>query len=145
MRSHLIDEMVAWEQALVRAGARSARPVDVDAVTVVADVIEVAHDLPAVASGLRRGERTAREASSTCLAILPARSGTPLSAVSTLRISRDVARLLQAIDGTRTLDELEAEQPGIGRALETLAMSGLVDLGRSTHTTAERMKAGTTT
>jgi hypothetical protein len=145
-RSPVIDDMVAWEQALVRAGARSIGDVDVDAVTVLADVIEVGHDLPAVASGLRRGERTAREAKPTWLAILPARSDTPLSAVTTLRISRDVARLLRAIDGTRTLDELEAEQPGIGRAHETHAQNGLVHMGRShAPTTTERMKAGIAT
>ncbi len=161
-RSPLIDDMVAWEQALVRTGASkssdsggsheagaddagSAAGV-IAPVTVRADVIEVAHDLPAVASGLRRSDRVARAQRTTWLAVLPARSGSPLSAVTTLRISRDVAELLRAIDGTRTQDELESEQPGIGRVLETLERSGLVHLGRArAHDTTERMKAGTTT
>jgi hypothetical protein len=136
--SALVDDMLAWEQALVRAGARGDR-VEAEGVRVLAEVIEVGHDLPVVALGSKDGLRTARAPKPTWLAILPATSGTALSSVTTLRITRDVAELLRAIDGAGTLAELEAQQPGIARALVALEQDGLVHVGR--RIAAEPMKA----
>ena len=49
-----------------------------------------------------------------------------LAGTRTLKISRDVARLLGTLDGTTRVAELEAARPGIGPALERLANAGLV-------------------
>jgi radical SAM superfamily enzyme YgiQ (UPF0313 family) len=124
-RSKLVDDMLAWEQALVRVAARGgvarARGPIARAI-----VLELAHDVPAVASGLRAGVRAAREPKTTRLAVVPRAMGAPMKGVETLRISRDVAELLEMLDGTRT----RAELAHVDAAIDRLASAGLVDGAR---------------
>jgi hypothetical protein len=49
--------------------------------------------------------------------------------VTTLAIGPDAGRVLELLDGSRTLDELARSNPGLAAAARTLAASGLVDLG----------------
>lgn len=127
--SHLVRAMLGYEQALVRTAARGIGANAGQCVRVLADVVEADFDLPRVAHGLRTGERCGRARTPTTLAVVPARERSPMAGVVTLRLGRDVAALLNSIDGTLTLAELERATPGIARALEHLAESGLVALG----------------
>lgn len=144
-RSEIVDDMLAWEQALVRAAAqaggrdvasgensgdscsetardRACGPV------AQASVERYRFDLPEVANGLRADERRARDPKATWLAVVAAPERSPMKGVETLRVSELVAAILTALDGTRTRDELERERPGLGQILEQLSSRGLVDL-----------------
>jgi hypothetical protein len=104
-RSTVIDDVLAWEQALVRAAARgSALHVRESAVRArgpiaCADVLALSHDVPEVARALRAGGARARgEGDVACdRAEGP---GSPMKA-SRLRV-RGVASLVATLDGTRT-------------------------------------------
>ncbi len=120
-------EMMAWEQALVRAASRGAVLPNDDRVRVCAEVVQASFDLPAIADGLRTGVVAAREPSEIRLAIAPKRADSPLSAVSTSRITRDVAALLEALDGDHSRDDWERTSPGLGAALDRFRSLGLVD------------------
>lgn len=126
-RDPLVDDLLAWEQALVRAGCDDAS-ILARGPRSRAIVVRTSHDVVAASEALREHGEPSRERQGSVLAILPAQGRSPLRGVATVRISSDVAALLGALDGTRTLDELEAERPGIERAVQTLAQSGLVDL-----------------
>jgi radical SAM superfamily enzyme YgiQ (UPF0313 family) len=141
-RSELVDDMLAWEQALVRAAsgagvretassaAGSPRaPGTARGPLSQAAVEQFRFDLPEVARGLCAGERSAREHKATWLAVVPAQERSPMKGVETLRVSELVAAVVDALDGSRTRDELERERPGIGIILEQLCARGLVDLG----------------
>lgn len=135
----LVEEALRWEQAIVRAGARGeaedavagapagAPDPDPDpepdtAPRVRAQLLHVEHDLGRLTATLL-GSPDARSVprEPVCLAVIPSERG-----VTTLRISSAAAALLAALEPSRTLSEHERRRPGIGRALETLAASGLV-------------------
>lgn len=124
--SDLARDMLAWEQALVRAAARGQADRETDLVVVRAELVEARFDLPAVAEGLRADEVTARDRAPTWLAVVPVRSSTPIHSVQTLWITRDVADVLRSLDGTRSACELERDSPGSYAALERFRDAGLV-------------------
>ncbi len=128
-RDGLVHELLAWEQAIVRAGARGGdAAVGCDGSETAAmpracaEVVCAEHDLPAVARSLLAGAPLTGSASrATYLAVTA--DG---RRVATLRVSADVARVLALLDGHRPLAELEAEHPGITGVLAQLADEGLV-------------------
>lgn len=134
-RDPLVDDLLAWEQALVRAGsgAPASTPRGPRARSAI---VRVTHDVVAAADALRTGGETSREPRANILAVHASSGRSPLRGVATSRISAEVAALLDALDGTRSLAELEAERPGIEHALRALARSGLVDLGPVRETAA---------
>ncbi|TDJ73665.1 MAG: B12-binding domain-containing radical SAM protein [Planctomycetota bacterium] len=131
-RDGLVRDLLAWEQAIVRAGARGmgaengcdgSTPGAVPRAR--AEVVRADHDLPAVARSLLAGEPLPGPSSpATCLAV--AAEG---RRVATLRVSADVEAVLALLDG-RPLAELEAEHPGIAAALTRLVDAGLVAFAR---------------
>jgi radical SAM superfamily enzyme YgiQ (UPF0313 family) len=123
-----------WEQGLVRAAARGARPVGVpladaeDALPIAAvELVELDHDVPQALTALRAGQPLPLERSAILLAL-----GRTPNGVSSERVTPDVAAILdllaQPAHGGRTLAGLDATTPGLGRALRHLARAGLVDL-----------------
>jgi hypothetical protein len=162
-RDPVIDEALRWEQALVRQGSasavastggstRGAPPIGPRA---CGETLLLEHDLPAICAALRTRAigladsgslASARKATTLC--VIPARRG-----VETLRVSRDVARLLAELDGHESLPALEARLPGIASVITRLADAGLVELPVSsgggqtaedhslTSTTKEKLRA----
>lgn len=119
--------MLAFEQALVRAAARGAVAQAGAGVRVRAEIVASRFDLPAIADGLRAGEVRGRAPQDTLLAVVPHHAATTLASVTTSRITRDVASLLGALDGSRTRDELERASPGFGPVLDRFRELGLVE------------------
>lgn len=130
--SEVARDMLAFEQALVRAAARGDTGTS-EGVRVRAEIVAARFDLPAIADGLRAGLEAARAPRETLLAVVPRRSVTPLASVSTSRITRDVAGVLRALDGTRTRDELERASPGFGAVLDRFRELGLVAFHTAPH------------
>ncbi|MBL8863151.1 MAG: B12-binding domain-containing radical SAM protein [Planctomycetes bacterium] len=127
-RDPLVDDLLAVEQAAVRAGAlagaapaRGPRALGVR--------VAVRCDLPRVLEALRAGAEPPRGARPGWIAVVPARAGRPLAGTRTLAISPEAAQLLAALDGARTLEELESRHPGIGAAIGRLAHAGLIEHG----------------
>ncbi len=124
----LIDSALELEQACQRVSALAERP-PARGPRTRGIVVRAAHDLPAVFEALRRAETMLpREPRTTWLCVVPADAGRALAGVRTLRISSDVARLLAALDGTRTARELDEQRPGFAAAIAALAGRGLVDV-----------------
>lgn len=125
-----VDDVLEWEQALVRVAARGPReggPAAPDATPVTCGELLVArHDLGAAPGpDADPGPDARRERH---FAVVPVAGA--LGGARTLRVSRDVAALLGCLDGATPLERLEARRPGIGRALEQLAGAGLVTFQR---------------
>ncbi len=116
-RSQVIDEALRWEQAIVRAGSRRDAAGPSAGPRALGEVIEVAHDLTALA---RSPWPRSLARSRTWLAIVPTPRG-----VQTVRVSGDVAALLRGLDGTTSAAELERRSPGIAGSLEVLERAGL--------------------
>lgn len=126
-------DMMNWEQALVRAASRGVLAPADGRVRVTSEVVRSSFDLPAIADGLRAGLVAAREPSETWLAIAPRRADSPMSAVTTSRITSDVAKLLSALDEERSRDDWERSSPGLGPALDRFRSLGLVDFASASH------------
>lgn len=134
-RSAVIDETLRWEQAIVRASTRrglgtAAAPTAATPIIVPrarAEVLSFEHDLTVLACADGAPAPVRRP---TWLAIVATVRG-----VQTLHVSRDVALLLESIDGRTSLEELERARPGIAPALEELARAGLVDVGSALRAT----------
>jgi hypothetical protein len=146
-RELAIDEMLAWEQALVRqAASASAKPssllpTSTDASAIAAksanesastprgprargEVLALEHDLPAIAAALRAARAPLElDRKPTILCVVPNARG-----VETLRISSDLARVIAELDGHASASEIEARMPGADLALERLAAAGIVAL-----------------
>lgn len=120
-------DMLMYENALVRAASRGALVVTDERVRSRAEVVRARFDLPAIAEGLREGLVVAREPLETRLAIVPRRSDSPMSSVSTSRITPDVASVLETLGAERTRDEWERTAPGFGAVLDRFLELGLVD------------------
>lgn len=125
----LVDDTLAWEQALVRAGARGA-PLSVGpaphlAPRASAELVAARHDLSVLTAALLEADSApAPPRAATHLAVVPVPRA--MAGVRTLRISGDVARLLGELDGTTPLSELDARRPGLEHALTRLHAAGLV-------------------
>lgn len=119
----LIDDTLAWEQALIRAGVRGAIAGDVAAPhrvpRALGEVLRMDHDVAQLGPG-----RLSAPANETHLVVQPVPRA--LAGTRTLKITSDVARLLGTLDGATPMQDLESARPGIGRALEQLATAGLV-------------------
>ena len=123
-RDPLLLDVLRWEEAIVRAGARSEVPAGAKGPSTRAEVLEIGFE-PAELSRWLRGTADPPPPAQVSVAVHPstARAG----GVTTTRVSADVALILAEIDGT-PLDDLEARTPGIGTALAPLAERGLLEL-----------------
>ena len=129
MRDPLVDELLAWEQALVRASVRPSvdgSPPDASrGPRARAECLRADHDLPAVASALAAGgDPFDVPRAPTHLAIAPGARG-----VRTLRVSGDVAALLGRLDGRAAAQDLGLDEPAFDDAVARLAAAGLVETG----------------
>lgn len=140
-RNPRLDDVLAWEQAQLRAAAAGAPadhgPAPEHRPRATGEVLNCAHDLteltptlmasspPPAALEPEAGLSAHLTQRSTCLLVTPApRPG--ISGVRTLRISSDIARLLEGLDGTVSLADLEHTHPGVSAALTALHGRGLV-------------------
>src|SRR5262249_54616067 len=83
------------------------------------ELLELEHDLPALAAT----EFSAQpRLGPTWIAVRAGARG-----VQTLRLGRDAARILGTLEGRRSLDQLEREQPGLGGVLERWHAAGWVE------------------
>jgi len=114
-RNTLVDETLAWEQALV---TRSRQ------------VLHTRHDLSRLTGALTHGTPLPGDDGPHHFAITPIDG--PLPATRTTRVSHDVARLLQEFNGTACLDSLFEAQPDLVPAAEHLADAGLLALASPT-------------
>jgi hypothetical protein len=171
-RDTQVDDVLACEQAAVRAAAGADRPRSRGPrargarVAVRSDVPRIyaalragaervgAGGVPAGASGVPAGAGGVplgagaglvgagagppRDGAPGWIAAVPAPGRRALLGTRTLSISADAARLLDALDGTRTRAELERAHPGIGAALERLAHAGLIEDGSEDRPAAAR-------
>lgn len=130
----VVAEVLAWEQAQIRAAARgphAAADLAAEGIPRVAGELFVArHDLAALADALRRGEPLPPAVEPRTHVVLAVPGA--LAGVKTLRVSDDVARLLGALDAAaderRSLADWDAARPGLGAALTSLAKSGLLSV-----------------
>jgi len=127
-RDPLTEDVLRWEQARVRVGARNAEPAansgepTPTAVPVAAgETLELAHDIALLVARGREGAPLEAPARRTRLAVVPTARG-----VTTSRISADVARILRRIEARASLGHHEREAPGLSRILAALAGDGLV-------------------
>jgi hypothetical protein len=145
-RDALVDDVLAVEQAGVRAAALAARGL-ARGPRARGVLVRVGHDIAAVFAALRDGRDVPRAAHAAWICAVPAARA--LAATRTLRVSDDVARVLQSLDETRSIAEVEAHRPGFAAAVERLAEAGLVESGNAgddsesepVHTARERTDA----
>ncbi len=141
-RDPLVDDVLAVEQAGVRAAALAVRAPSVGP-RARGVLVETRCDVAAVFEALRGGRELPRaEPRASWICAVPADPSRALAGIRTLRVSADVARLLQALDGARPIDELEAARPGFAGAIASLERAGLVESGTGTAA-AERMETTT--
>jgi len=141
-RDVLVDDVLAVEQACVRATALAHAPRPVGPRT-RGVLVEVHCDVALLFDALREGRDPVRtEPHSSWICAVAADPGRALAGTRTLRVSPDVARILRALDGTRSIDELEAARPGIAAAITSLARAGLVQQA-SRSIAVERMESTT--
>jgi hypothetical protein len=141
-RDPLIDDALRWEQALVRQAAGASLPRRAEIARgrrtrgprTRGELLHLEHDLPAICAALRsaRGALDV-ERKPTSLCVIARQRG-----VETLRISRDVARVLEALDELEGDEsELEARMPEVASVLARLADAGLVELGPTANESNE--------
>ncbi|MCY2961183.1 MAG: radical SAM protein [Planctomycetota bacterium] len=141
-RDPFVDDVLAVEQACVRAAALSDRTPS-RGPRARGILVQVHHDVAAAFEALRQGREPVRaEGRPSWMCAVPATHGRALLGTRTLRISDDVARILAALDGTRSMAELDALRPGFAAAIAHLEGAGLVDSGAGA-TAAERMETTT--
>jgi len=122
-----------WEQAMVRVAGRG--PVQVlkgerQTPRVLGEIIQLACDTPAQIAAMIGGTDRPASNSPTHLFIrtTPEGAQAPSTGVRSQRITNDIVRILELIDGQRTLADLELTAPGIGAALTALCEAGLVGM-----------------
>jgi radical SAM superfamily enzyme YgiQ (UPF0313 family) len=118
----LAKAALRWEQALVRVAARGPL-MACDAPRVLGERLVLPYDLPDVIRNIVHGTDAPAHECETHVFVRATANG-----VLSQRIGADVARVLDLVDGTRTLAELESTAPGIGAALDSLSAAGLVAL-----------------
>lgn len=144
-RDALVDDVLAVEQASVRATALAARePARGPRARGV--LVHVEHDVASVFDALRDGREVPRDAArSSWICAVPAARA--LAGTRTLRVSDDAARVLQVLDGSRCAEELDALRPGFAAVIDRLVDAGLVDAGLvdagAAGTDTQRQQVGT--
>lgn len=133
-RNPRIDDVLAWEQAQLRAAAAGSAtdhgPDPRHRPRAAGEVLQCTHDLTLLTPALIAdpGDQDLEDQlppRETTLLVAPApRPG--IGGVRTLRISGDLARLLEGLDGTVALAQLEHEHAGASAALTALHGRGLV-------------------
>jgi hypothetical protein len=63
--------------------------------------------------------------------MLVQRSPGALASTRTLKITEDIARVLEALTGIQTTSELESNHPGLQQTIQQLAEAGLVTTNQS--------------
>lgn len=129
-RDPRLNDTLAWEQAQLRAAASGQAPDQGPQPRshprAAGEVLELEHDLTRLTPALLESSaQPPLAASPTCL-FVGSHSLSGIGGVRTLRISRDVARLLAGLDGTISLSRLESMHPGASTALSNLHQRGLV-------------------
>ncbi len=124
----LVDDTLNWERALVRAAARGGvgpEPLDpARGVRPAVELLRARSDLSLLTPALQSGAPLPLPDTTHTFAIQPLPG--PLSGVRTLRITPDVARLIEGLDGSRPLADLETTRPALADAVRRLARQGLV-------------------
>jgi len=127
-RDALVDEVLAVEQALVRAsaavGSAPARGPRTRGI-----LVESRHDVPAVFDALRNGREIPRAQRTSRILATSSSSRTSTPRTRTLSVSADVARILALLDGAQTRAELDEARPGFAHVIERLAREGLIEYG----------------
>ncbi len=122
--SALCLDALRWEQALLRAAASPA-PAPKSHRELIprasAERLQLDYDLPRIAEALAKGEEIDDTPALTKLYVHATASG-----ARTSRAGPDVDDVLRLIDGSSSVAQLEARNPGLSGALESLARAGLV-------------------
>jgi hypothetical protein len=113
-RHPLVDETLAWEQALVSR---------------IPTVLNTEHDLSKLTSALREGTDLPAGQGEHYFAITPIDG--PLPATRTSRVSHDVAHLLAELKGETSFDSLTRSRPELVQAARHLTDAGLLTLTSS--------------
>lgn len=114
-RHTLVDESLAWEQALI-----SRAPT----------VLNTEHDLSQLTAALRDGVDLPAGGGAYHFATTPIEG--PLPAMRTSRVSQDVAQLLGELKGETSFDSLTRTRPELVQAAKQLSEAGLLTLASST-------------
>jgi len=110
-RSTLVDETLAWEQALVSR---------------IPTVLNTEHDLSQLTTALQDGADLPAGGSAYHFAITPIDG--PLPATRTSKVSPDVAQLLGELNGETSFDSLNRSRPELVQAAKRLSDAGLLTL-----------------
>lgn len=113
-RSTLVDETLAWEQALVSR---------------IPTVLNTEHDLSQLTTALQDGADLPAGGSAYHFAITPIDG--PLPATRTSKVSPDVAKLLGELNGETSFDSLNRSRPELVQAAKRLSDAGLLTLTSS--------------
>lgn len=120
----LLDDVLAWEEAQIRQAQEPAKPLlrapGQDCCPIpVGEVLRVQHDLASLSPTCLRPN-----AETSHLLIQPVPGA--MAATRTLKVTGDIARVLQALQGKQTLKELMNQNPGLEDTIQQLAAAGLV-------------------
>ncbi len=127
-RDALVDDVLAVEQACVRAAALAVRePARGPRARGV--LMHVEHDVASLFEALRAGLDLPRSGAARPSWICAVPAARALAGTRTLRVSDDAARVLHVLDGSRSAQELDALRPGFAAVIDRLTDLGLVEAG----------------
>jgi len=116
-RDPLLDDLMAWEQSILRAPLRLAD----SAGRRLPERVSVRFDPLELDAWLRGTSDTRPDAQPTTLAVLASERG-----VRTTKISSDIDEILEQLDAASDPSAMVAATPGLHEALETLASAGIL-------------------
>jgi hypothetical protein len=125
----LLDDVLAWEEAQIRQAQEplhsapgachpDSRPIP------AGEILRVNHDLSNLGPNCLRPKAEPTH-------MLVQRSPGALASTRTLKITEDIARVLEALTGIQTTSELESNHPGLQQTIQQLAEAGLVTTNQS--------------
>ena len=123
-RDPLLDDVLAWEEAQIR---QSQEPEGISPTASTKDrppvprgeVLRVNHDLANLGP-------QCLEPAAVPTHILVQRAPGALTSTRTLKVTSDIARVLETLTGEHTMSQLESEHPGLEKTIQQLAAAGLV-------------------
>ena len=120
----LLDDVLAWEEAQIRQAQEpihstpgafhpDSRPIP------AGELLTVNHDLSSLGPNCLRPNADPTH-------MLVQRSPGTLASTRTLKVTDDIARVLETLTGIKTTGELESKHPGLQQTIQQLADVGLV-------------------